>query len=45
MIRQVRNTVQLTASDINARVAIFLAEVYGALDALEDKVRASRSWS
>ena len=42
-IRQVCNTVQLTASDISARVAVFLAEVYGALDDLEDKVRAARS--
>jgi len=41
-IREVRNTVQLTASDINSRVAIFLAEVYGALDSLKDRVRATR---
>jgi len=42
-IRQVRNTAQSTAADINARVATFLTDVYGALDGLEDRVRASRS--
>lgn len=39
-IRQVRDTVQATASDITTRVATFLTESYLALNVLEDRVRA-----